>query len=102
MLPLATDFRWGLLRGCRDSSPSALRGWWEGESAEEEAAVGGPYEAFGDDGVALIVDLEAAVVHQPRPGAFHDPALGEDLETVRVDLGDDLDGDVMTATVVDE
>jgi hypothetical protein len=25
--------------------------------------VGGPYEAFGDFGVALIVDLETAVFH---------------------------------------
>jgi hypothetical protein len=28
-----------------------------GESAEELTAVGGPYEAFGDGGVAFIVDL---------------------------------------------
>jgi len=38
---------------------------WLGEAAEEVAAVGGPYEAFGDGRVAFIVDLQAAVVHEP-------------------------------------
>ena len=47
-----------------------------GEPAEELAAVGGPYEAFMDDRVAFIVDLESPVVHQPGPGAFHDPPSG--------------------------
>ena len=45
------------LRGCRDSFPSASGVRVFGESAEEEAGVGGPYEAFCDAGVAFIVDL---------------------------------------------
>src|SRR3954451_22802408 len=73
-----------------------------GESAEEEAAVRATYEPFGEDGVAFIVDLEAAVVHQLRPGALHDPTLGQGLETSGVDLGDHLDGDVVTATMIEE
>ena len=36
-----------------------------GEAPEEQSAVGGPYEPFSDLGSAFIVDLEAAVVHQP-------------------------------------
>src|SRR5436190_23409578 len=90
------------LRSCRDSSSCALWGWGLGESAEEEAAVRGPYEPFGDDGVAFIVDLEAAMVHQPRPGSFHDPTLGQDLETSGMDLRDDLNRDVVTTTVLNE
>src|SRR5215212_5777883 len=90
------------LRGCRDSSSCALWGWGLGESAEEEAAVGGPYEPFGDDGVAFIVNLEAAMVHQPRPGAFHDPTLRQDLETSGMDLRDDLDRQVVAAAVINE
>jgi hypothetical protein len=37
--------------------------------------VGGPYEAFGDDGIAFIVDLEPSAIHEPRPGPLDDPAL---------------------------
>ena len=37
--------------------------WGLGESAEEVAAVGGPYEAFCGGRVAFVVDLEAAAVH---------------------------------------
>ena len=63
------------------------------ESAEEVAAVSGPYETFGDDQVTFVVDLEAAVVHQPRPGSFDDPAFGEDREPMSVDTVHDFDGD---------
>ena len=45
--------------------------------------MGGPYEAFGDDGIAFIVDLEAAAVHEPGPGALHDPASWEGDEADR-------------------
>ena len=62
----------------------------------------GPYESFGDDRVTFIVDLEAAVVHQPRPGSFHDPTFGEDREPMRVDTVDDFDGDVVGTAVLDE
>ena len=48
--------------------------------------MGGPYEAFGDDRIALIVDLEPSAIHEPRPGPLDDPALREDLEPTRVDL----------------
>ena len=62
----------------------------------------GPYETFGDDRVTFIVDLEAAVVHQPRPGPFDDPTFGEDREPVRVDTVHDFDGDVVGTAVFDE
>jgi hypothetical protein len=35
--------------------------------------MGSPYESFGDDRIALIVDLEPTVVHEPRPRALDDP-----------------------------
>src|SRR5664280_1950081 len=48
-----------------DLFPARSGGDRSGQSAEEQAAVGHPYEPFGDDGVALIVDLEPAIVHEP-------------------------------------
>jgi len=48
-----------------DLFPVRSGGGRSGQSAEEQAAVGHPYEPFGDDGVALIVDLEPAIVHEP-------------------------------------
>ena len=63
--------------------------------------MGSPDEALGDDRVPLVVDLETPTVHEPGPGAFHDPALGESLES-RVDALDDLDADVVVAAVLDE
>lgn len=80
------------------------RSWgsWLRESAEEVAAVSGPYETFGDDQVTFVVDLEAAVVHQPRPGSFDDPAFGEDREPMSVDTVHDFDGDVVGTAVLDE
>src|SRR5665213_705846 len=57
--------------------------------------MGGPYEPFGDDGVAFIVDLEPSVVYQPRPGPLDHPTSREDLEAVVVDLLHHLDGDVV-------
>lgn len=77
-------------------------GCWLRESAEEVAAVSGPYETFGDDQVTFVVDLEAAVVHQPRPGSFDDPAFGEDREPMSVDTVHDFDGDVVGTAVLDE
>lgn len=73
-----------------------------GQSPQEVAAVGSPDEALGDDRVSLVVDLETAAVHEPGPGAFHDPALGECLEAARVDALDHLDADVMVPAVLDE
>lgn len=64
--------------------------------------MGGPYEAFGDAGVAFMVDLEATVVHQPEPGAFDDPASWEGNESVGVDAVDGLGGDVVVAAVTGE
>jgi transposase len=64
--------------------------------------VGYPYESFGDNRVALIVDLESAVVHEPRPGAFDHPPSWEHLEAMIVDLVHHLDGDVVgTRPVLD-
>lgn len=62
----------------------------------------GPYEPYGDGRVAFIVDLQATMVHQPRPGALDHPASRERLELVRMDPVDDLDGDVMVPAVVME
>jgi hypothetical protein len=45
------------LRDCRDCFPSAFRSRRLSEAPEEEATVSSPYEAFGHDRVALIVDL---------------------------------------------
>jgi hypothetical protein len=45
-------------------------------------------------GFAFIVDLKSPVVHEPRPGSFHDPAFGRSDEGVRVDAVDDGGGDV--------
>src|ERR1019366_3614885 len=64
--------------------------------------MGGPYEPFGDDRVALIVDLKPTIVHEPRPGPLDDPPAGEDLEAVVVDPVDDLGGDVMGTAGGDE
>ena len=64
--------------------------------------MGRPYEAFGDDGIAFIVELQATVIHRPHPGALDDPPLREDLETARRDLVHDLDRDVALPAVIDE
>lgn len=45
--------------------PARLRVGRIGQSAEQQSGMGSPYKSFGDDGVAFIVDLEPAVVHQP-------------------------------------
>src|SRR5487761_2525180 len=66
------------------------------------AAMGGPYEALGHDRISLVVDLESAAVHEPGPGAFDDPALGEFLEAARVDAIHHLDSDMMVPAVLDE
>ena len=52
--------------------------------------------------VAFIVDLESPVVHQPRPGPFHDPPPGEDHERMRVDPVDDLNREVTGPAVARE
>jgi hypothetical protein len=59
-------------------------------------------EVLGDDRGTLVVDLETPAVHEPRPGALDDPALGERLEGARVDALDHLDADVVAPTMVDE
>jgi hypothetical protein len=61
-----------------------------------------PDESFVHDRVSFIVDLEAPVIHEPGPGAFHDPSSWEDLEPAGVDLVDDLDTEVVVAAVIDE
>jgi hypothetical protein len=64
--------------------------------------VGGPDEAFGDDRIALVVDLETSAVHEPRPGAFDDPTLGERFEATGVDAIHHFDADVMISAMLDE
>src|SRR5664280_394111 len=64
--------------------------------------MGSPYESFGDDRVALIVDLEPTVVHEPRPGALDDPPSREHLEAMLVDLVHHLGGDVVCTAWGDE
>jgi hypothetical protein len=64
-----------------------------GEASEEEAGVGGPDEAGGDDGVAFIVDAEASVIDEPAPGSFDDPAAMQGFEFVGFDTVDRLDSD---------
>ena len=64
--------------------------------------MGGPYEAFGDVRVAFIVELEAAVVHQPGPGSFHNPPSWQGDERVRVDAVDGLGSDVVVTAVAGE
>jgi hypothetical protein len=82
--------------------PARWGGSCGGELAEEVSAVGGPYEAFGDVGVAFIVDLESPVVHQPGPGSFDNPAPREGNECVGVDAVDGFCGDVVVAAVTGE
>src|ERR1039458_7911416 len=65
-------------------------------------AVSGPYEALRDDRIALIIDLESSAVHEPGPGALHDPAFGERFELTRVDAVHHFDTDVMVRAVLDE
>ncbi len=63
----------------------------------------GPYESFGDVGVAFIVDAESAMIDEPCPGPFDNPASGEHLETGALDAVDDLDVDIVrVVAVVDE
>jgi len=64
--------------------------------------MGRPYESFGDFRVAFIVDLEATVVHKPRPCPLDDPPTREDFEAMIVDLLHDLGGNVMRPTRGDE
>ena len=49
-------------RGSGVCLPSACRGSWLGESAEELPAVGGPYEAFGDGGVGQFHRCALSVI----------------------------------------
>ena len=49
-----------------------------------------PYEAFGDERIAFIVDLETAVVNQPRPRSLDDAATRKDFEDAGVDALHDL------------
>jgi hypothetical protein len=83
-------------------SPARSRDRRLGESPQEVAAMGGPDEPLGHDRVALVIDLEAPGVHEPRPGALDDPAFGEHLEATGVNSVDDFDSDVMVAAVLDE
>src|SRR5271155_3732297 len=83
-------------------SPARSRDWRLGESSQEVAAMGGPDETLGDDRVALVVDLEAPAVHEPRPGALDDPAFWEHLESAGVNAIDDFDSIVVVAAVLDE
>ena len=64
--------------------------------------MGSPDGALGDNRIALVIDLEASAVHEPRPGALDDPAFGEHLEATGVKTVDNFDADVMMATVLDE
>jgi hypothetical protein len=72
-----------------------LRGRRGGEAAEEEAGVGGPDESGGDIGVAFIVNAEPAVIDEPAPGTFDDPAAGQHLELMGCDAVDDLGFDLV-------
>lgn len=53
----------------------------------------GPHESFCHFGVSFIVNLQATVIHRPRPRPLDDPALGEDFECVRMDPFDDVHSD---------
>ena len=64
--------------------------------------MGGPDEALRHDRIALVVDLEAPAVHEPRPSALDDPTLGEHLETTGMDAVHHFDANVMVAAVLDE
>ncbi len=92
------DFQTGL-RSCRECLTSAIRVSWLGEAVEEQSAVCGPYEAFGDFRVAFIVDLEATVGHCPCPGSLDNPTSREDNELVWMDPVDDFHGDVACPTI---
>ena len=59
--------------------------------------MGGPYKSLSDNRVALIVDLEPTVVHEPRPGPLDDPPPWEHYEAMVVDLVHNLGGDVVCA-----
>src|SRR5437879_5821950 len=84
-------------------SPGRSSGRWGGEPAEEESRVGGPYESFGDFGVAFRVDPESAVIDKPCPGPFDNPAAWQNLKAGALDAVDDLNVDVMcVVTVIDE
>src|SRR5271163_4551230 len=64
--------------------------------------MGSPDEPLGHDRIALVVDLEASAVHEPRPSALDDPAFREHLEATGVDAIDDFDSDVVVTAVLDE
>jgi hypothetical protein len=64
--------------------------------------MGRPDEAFGDFGVALVVDLEPAVVHQSGPRACDDPTWGQHLEGTGMDPLDHFGRDVVSSTLGDE
>ena len=91
------------LRDCRESLPSAARQAWapSGQAAQEEPAVGDPYEAFRDPWIALIVELAAAVAHQ-QLGLLDHPPVRQDVEADRADFVGHLHGDVALAAVTDE
>src|SRR5665213_4582599 len=64
--------------------------------------MGSPYESFGDDRVALIVDLETTIVHEPRPRALDDPPSWEHFEAMVMDLVHHLGRDVVCPARGDE
>src|SRR5664280_164133 len=66
-----------------------------GQSAEEQSGMGGPYKSLSDNRVALVVDLEPTVVHEPRPGALDNPPSWEHFKAMVMDLVHDLGGDVV-------
>jgi ABC-type branched-subunit amino acid transport system ATPase component len=72
------------------------------ESAQEIAAVGGPYEALCDDRIALIIDLESSAVHEPCPRALDDPAFRKSVEAAWMDSVHNFYADVMVSAVLDE
>src|SRR5881392_2976934 len=61
-----------------------------GEAAGHEGDHGPQDHGFVAGGQVLVVAGGAAVLADPGEGPFDDPAAGQDLEGVRVALGDDL------------
>jgi len=63
----------------------------------------GPYESSGDVWSPFIVDPESAVIDEPGPCSFYNPASREDLKAGALDAIDDLNVDVVRAVaVIDE
>ena len=48
--------------------------------------MGGRDEAFGDGGVAFVVDAEASTVDQPSEGAFHDPSESPAIASISPEM----------------